>query len=146
MIWLLGLASAWVLALLEIQIEGENGWAAKLPTWRWKASWFKWIPGGNKEVTGYHIYLWIFISILAHLMLVGQQWSISKELVVVAWIVAVLRLEDFLWFIVNPAYGWKNFKKEKVAWHKQWWGPFPILYYCSILLVGGLLFLARILV
>ena len=29
-------AIAFVLAQLEIQIEGPHGWAEKLPTWRWQ--------------------------------------------------------------------------------------------------------------
>ena len=32
-VWLL--AVSLLTALLEIQIEGPNGWAAKLPTWRY---------------------------------------------------------------------------------------------------------------
>jgi hypothetical protein len=27
-------------------------------------------------------------------------------------------LEDFLWFVVNPAFPFKNFNSKKVKWHK----------------------------
>src|SRR5437667_4141 len=46
---------AFILAHLEIQIEGPYGWAEKLPTWRWDSPrvrrWF------GKPVTGYHLCL-----------------------------------------------------------------------------------------
>jgi hypothetical protein len=38
-------------------------------------------------------------------------------------------LEDFLWFVRNPAFGMTNFKPEKIWWHKVWWGFMPRDYY-----------------
>src|SRR4029450_3257650 len=36
----------------------------------------------------------------------------------------------FLWFVLNPAFGWKRFRKGAVWWHNQRWvGRFPIDYW-----------------
>ena len=58
------------LAILEIQMEGEHGWAAKLPTWRAKPGSkidkiFKKIAS-QKELTGYHTALMIFLLLFMH--------------------------------------------------------------------------------
>ncbi|MFZ5366586.1 MAG: hypothetical protein ACOZBZ_04925 [Patescibacteria group bacterium] len=47
--------------------------------------------------------------------------------------------EDFLWFLVNPFYGYKNFLPQKAKWALGPWfifGPihFPILYLPALLL------------
>jgi hypothetical protein len=41
---------------LEIQIEGANGWASALPTWRIETKWLLWLTSG-KPLTGYHVWL-----------------------------------------------------------------------------------------
>lgn len=55
---------AFILAHLEIQIEGPHGWAEKLPTWRWDSPavrrWF------GKPVTGYHLCLVTCILLFLH--------------------------------------------------------------------------------
>ena len=55
---------AFILAHLEIQIEGPHGWAEKLPTWRWDGPgvrrWF------GKPVTGYHLCLVTCILLFLH--------------------------------------------------------------------------------
>jgi hypothetical protein len=35
---------------------------------------------------------------------------------------------DFLWFVLNPAFGWDNFRPENVWWHRGWLGRIPIDY------------------
>ena len=37
--------------------------------------------------------------------------------------------EDFLWFVLNPAYGLARFKPEIVHWHKHWLWHAPIDYW-----------------
>ena len=56
---------ATLLALLEVQIEGTNGWAAALPTWRADGALVKAITGG-RPITGYHVYLWLLLLALLH--------------------------------------------------------------------------------
>ena len=130
--FLLAVSLSIIFALLEIQIEGKNGWASALPTWKFYRSWFKYIPGGNKPITGYHTFLWIFIFLYAHVSFLFASWSIGKEALIVSFVMLVLRLEDFLWFVFNPNYGLKKFKKGFIPWHKNWLGPLPIQYYTSI--------------
>ena len=37
--------------------------------------------------------------------------------------------EDFLWFLVNPAFGWSHFDSAHVPWHKRWWWGAPVDYW-----------------
>lgn len=135
-------AIALVFALLEIQIEGKDGWAKKLPTWRFYQSWFQYLPGANKPLTGYHFYLWIFIFLFLHTPYLFVPFSIKTELLLLSGYLYILRLEDFLWFVLNPHYGLKKFKKGSVPWHTDWWGPLPAQYYYSIVAWVLLLFFA----
>ena len=129
----LAFLTAVLFALLEIQIEGKNGWAGKLPTWRRKNRFIRWILG-NKEFTGYHFYLWLFIFSLLHITLIFLEWSLKKELILISFYILLLRLEDFFWFVLNPDYGIKKFKKEFIPWHSSWIGPLPVSYYLSFLI------------
>lgn len=130
-----------ILALLEIQIEGKDGWAQRLPTWRYYRPWFKYLPGGNKPLTGYHSYLWSLLFIYSHLAFLFTIWSIGKELIILSFLIFVLRLEDFLWFVLNPNYGISKFKRGFISWHKQWLGLLPTQYYISFILWGVLFWL-----
>ena len=47
--------TAVLFALLEIQIEGPNGWASSLPTWRVENRWTR-LFYSSKPLTGYHLY------------------------------------------------------------------------------------------
>jgi len=56
---------SFVLAKLEIQIEGKFGWAEKAPTWRLPPEhWISKIFFGGKPATGYHTWLYIFVFLL----------------------------------------------------------------------------------
>lgn len=132
--FLLAIACSIIFALLEIQIEGEDGWASKLPTWKFYRPWFKYIPGGNKPLTGYHFYLWIFLFLYPHLVFLFTPWSLKVELILISFVILVLRLEDFLWFVFNPKYGLKAIKPGKIKWKNQWWGPLPSEYWTWLLL------------
>jgi len=48
-----------------------------------------------------------------------------------------------LWFVLNPHYGIKNFRKGKIWWHKQWWGPVPALYWFLLIIVIVLIYFGR---
>lgn len=132
---------AFAFALLEIQIEGKHGWAKKLPTWRLYRPWFRYLPGANKPLTGYHLYLWILLFLLIHTPYLFVPARAQTEFMLLSGYIYILRLEDFFWFVLNPHFGLKNFRKERVPWHENWVGPLPVQYYVSIILWVMLLYL-----
>ena len=137
---------AWVALLgfffaqTEIQIEGAAGWAANLPTWRIEHHWLLDIFWGGRAMTGYHAWVFPFIALFFHIPLFFmQQWSWQLEARVTACIMLFWMIEDFLWFIFNPAYGWANFSPAHIPWHKHWFWFAPTDYWVSSLLVSFLL-------
>ena len=132
------------LAILEIQIEGPDGWAAKLPTWRAKqgsrlGKIFKKLSG-QKELTGYHAALMVFLLMAFHLVFVWNwDWSVWQELELLAIFVLFTQVWDFLWFVLNPGFSLRKFNRENVWWHKKWWGWAPVDYYVAALLSALLL-------
>jgi hypothetical protein len=105
-------------ALLEIQIEGESGWAAKLPTWKIKNPFpglFNW-----PVITGYHIYLNLFIFCMLHLpFFVGLNFNLKNELLILEVFLSIIIEEDFLWFVLNPKWGIKKFFTLEIPWHAK---------------------------
>jgi hypothetical protein len=133
---------AFLLALWEIQIEGKDGWAAKLPGWRIERGWFIKLTGG-RPITGYHLSMTLFLIALVHLPLFFVPWSWRLECLLLGFYVGMVFLEDFLWFVLNPYYGIKNFRKGKIWWHKPWWGPVPALYWFLFIIVIVLIYFGR---
>jgi hypothetical protein len=40
---------------------------------------------------------------------------------------------DFLWFVLNPHFGWQQFRKGTIWWHNRVWiGRFPIDYWNGV--------------
>lgn len=118
-------------ALLEIQIEGKNGFAAKLPTWKLKWWWYKKITNG-KLLTGYHVYLNLLLLLFFHLPFLFSEWTLQMELLMFASFCLYTSFWDFLWFILNPAFGWQKYSKTNIWWFTVWLGPFPLDYYSCI--------------
>jgi len=136
LIYLVFLAA--ILALLEIQIEGGNGWAKNLPTWRIKDTWLNKISG-RVELTGYHTFLSLFILAFLHLPFVFfGNWDWLLELRILGSFLLITATEDFLWFVFNPHFSLARFFQRDVPWHKFWIGPFPMFYYTN-LIIGSLL-------
>src|SRR4030042_224133 len=133
---------AFILALGEIQIEGKDGWAAKTPAWRLEKGWLVKITGG-RPITGYHVFMTIFLMALVHLPLFFVQWSWRLESLLFGFYLGMVLLEDFFWFVFNPYYGIKSFRKGKIWWHKQWWGPVPSLYWILLPIVVLLIYFGR---
>jgi hypothetical protein len=123
--------AALALALLEIQIEGPHGWAARLPTWRWTP------PFLRRPVTGYHVYLLAFILLFLHLpqLYMGFTWSREAELLSLFFLLAVTW--DFLWFAHNPHFGVSRFRPRHVWWFSRWWLGVPADYYVGVVLSAG---------
>ncbi len=129
---------ATVLALLEIQIEGPQGWAKNLPTWRPDpnrpiAKLYSQMMSG-KELTGYHALLFPFIILIFHLtFFLGTPFSWENEAKILSLYFIFIALEDFLWFVLNPYHPLKNFAKQNIN-HKSFFLGMPTDYYFAILM------------
>jgi hypothetical protein len=125
------------LAALELQIEGPNGWAAALPTWRFGPPWLRTILNG-KVLTGYHTFLWATLLVFFHLPLIIVGWSLALEATMLSAFATFAVVWDALWFFLNPS----PLPRAKIWWFQRWIGPFPTDYYAAIGL-GALLALGR---
>lgn len=126
-------------AQVEIHIEGAAGWAANLPTWRIEQHWLLDMFWGGRPMTGYHAWVFPFIALFFHLPLFFMgQWSWRLEARVVACIMLFWLVEDFLWFVCNPAYGLAHFNPAHIPWHKHWLLFAPTDYWVAVV-VGGIL-------
>ena len=128
------LASAFVFALLEIQIEGKDAWASNLPTWR---AYIKFpnmfnMSNSDKPLTGYHTYQWLFILLLVHFPFLFTHWTLQNELYVLSFYILFLSLEDFLYDMINPNFGIKKFNATYLPWNKSWFLGFPTQYWFRI--------------
>lgn len=135
------LFSAGVFSLIEIQAEGANGWAANFPTWRLDNNLTKRFMNG-KPLTGYHLYFFIFMMMMVHLPygLGFARPSLAGELRIIAYLILFFIVEDFLWFVFNPAFGLKKFKAEYIWWHApDWWWIMPSGYWIFVP-VGSVLY------
>lgn len=131
---------AFFFAKVEIQIEGGAGWAANLPTWRLEKHWLLDMFWGGRAMTGYHAWMISFIALFFHLpIFLTWHWSWQLEARILASMMVFWIVEDFLWFIVNPAFGWKRFHQKHVPWHKHWTCGAPTDYWVFIG-ISGLLF------
>lgn len=129
-------------ALQETQIEGKEGWARHLPTFRINVFLTKLLIG--KDLSGYHLFMLIMWFIIFHGIFLFQTWTFKIELTIMGFFSLYWVIEDFLFFVVNPHYGIKSFRPNKIDWHKRWfcncipvsyaWG---IILGISLLLIGG---------
>ena len=121
---------AFFFAQAEIQIEGAAGWAAALPTWRIEKHWLLDIFWGGRAMTGYHAWIFSFMALmfLSPLAFNGG-WNRRDLLLALAGLMLFWVAEDFLWFLVNPAFGWSHFDPAHVPWHKRWWWGAPVDYW-----------------
>jgi hypothetical protein len=131
-----------ILAFWEIQIEGKDGWAAKLPGWRIEKGWFVKVTGG-RPITGYHLFMTVFLMAIVHLPLFFAPWSWRLECLLFGFYIGMVLLEDFFWFVLNPHYGIKSFRKGKIWWHPDWWGPVPSFYWILLVILVVLIYLGR---
>lgn len=125
-----------VWALWEIQIEGSNGWAKKLPTWRYTSKWIVKLLGG-RPLTGYHFWMWIFLLAIIHLPYFFTRWNWRKEMLLIGFFFTLITLEDFFWFVFNPAFGIKKFHKNNldIWWYRKWWLGLPNVYWISFAII-----------
>jgi hypothetical protein len=134
------LAGAYAMAKLEVQIEGAQGWARGLPTWRIN-NLFTRIFFGHRPLTGYHFFLHILIALLVHAPfgLGFLPFSLPAELRIISFIILFWLIEDWLWFVVNPAFGPAAFRAERISWHRRsWWWIMPREYWFAGPIGAGL--------
>src|SRR3954471_15263898 len=100
--------AAFLFAKVEVHIEGPNGWAANLPTWKIQNKLTDLLYGG-RPLTGYHLYMLLFVLTFVHVAFaVGLPWSLKAEALVWSFMILFWIVEDFLWFVINPHFGLKN--------------------------------------
>lgn len=132
-LWAFGLAG------IEIEIEGGRGWAERLPTWYLKRGRIGRVYGlfmGGRPLTGYHVFAFTIPLVILHLPFgFGLDWSASAELGQLAIFFALAVVWDYLWFVNNPAYTVKRFRRGNVWWFEvPWIWRFPLDYYTGIAL------------
>ena len=129
-------------ALIEIEIEGRHGWALRLPTWvrtRGPAGRIYGASSGGMPLTGYHLFMASLPLVILQLPFgYGEDWTIAAEVMVLATYMAFAIGWDYLWFILNPAYGLARFRRGQVWWYSgPWIGRLPFEYYAAIALSFG---------
>jgi hypothetical protein len=122
---------ATLLALLEVQIEGQNGWARALPTWRAEGALVKAITGG-RPITGYHVYLWFLLLAFLHTPLLFVRVTRELEARLLSWFLLLTVSWDFLWFVWNPSFGLSRFHPDNIWWYSRWVLGFPVDYYVGL--------------
>ena len=138
-------AFALLFALVEIEIEGADGWAINLPTWYRRKPGYARLFGlvmSGKPLTGYHAVMFLIPLCAFHMGLAfGQAWSLGVEARIISAYLLWNVTWDFLWFLLNPTYGWRRFRRGQIWWHsKRWIGRMPIDYFNAI--VGSFLIAA----
>jgi hypothetical protein len=128
---------AFALAGIEIEIEGGVGWAERLPTWYLKRGLTGRIYGivmGQRPLTGYHVYAFTIPMLILHLPYVmGVDWSVAAELRTIATYFVLAVVWDYLWFVLNPAYTVRRFRRGNVWWFEvPWIWRFPLDYYLGV--------------
>jgi hypothetical protein len=123
---------AFVLAQLEIQIEGAHGWAEKLPTWRWQSpAVLRW---AGKPITGYHVFMVLLIVLFMHLPMMYVGFSRERESEVLSLYFLLAVFWDFLWFVCNPHFGLARFRAGRIWWFRSWMLGLPAPYFAGLAL------------
>ena len=126
-------------AMTEIQIEGPHGWASSLPTWRIENHPLLDIFWGGRAMTGYHAWVFTFMFLVFHLPhAVLGSFSLRIEARCLGSLMFFWIIEDFLWFVCNPAFGIARFAPQSIPWHKHWILGMPTDYLVFVL-VGAVL-------
>ena len=132
---------AYIFANVEIQFEGSRGWAAGLPvTFRIEKHWLLDIFWGGRVMTGYHawVFRFIFLCFQFPMLQIGRfSWPLEARAlgcVMFFWVI-----EDALWFILNPAFGWAALTPGNVPWHRHWFFGLPTDYW-TFTAVGAMLY------
>lgn len=120
------------LAMIEIEIEGKDGWAVNLPTWR-RFTILSRVVFGGRPTTGYHMWLsmflllnFSFISVLYWMLMhPGPRDLVFAGLCVFGCATNLLLqgiFWDYWWFVFNPDFTAKGHNRDQVPWHPRWFG------------------------
>jgi hypothetical protein len=108
---------ALLFAAVEIEIEGPHGWAERLPTWFRVTPLYARVYGfamRSKPLTGYHLVMFFLPLWSFHIGFVGGvPWTWAAEATTLSAYGVWLVIWDFLWFVLNPRFGWKRFQKPR---------------------------------
>jgi hypothetical protein len=123
-------------AAVEIEIEGPDGWAERLPTWYRVTPWYARLYArvmNGKPLTGYHAVMFVLPLASFHIGFVGGvPWSWPAEATALSAYLIWAAVWDLLWFVFNPRYGWRRFVPSQVWWHRRWVGRLPVDYVGAI--------------
>jgi hypothetical protein len=134
------LFGAYMWAKLEVEIEGKDGWAKSLPTWRIEKHFLLDVFMGGRPLTGYHLWAFSFVAFAFHLpFLWMRMWSIPLECEILGSLMLFWVIEDFLWFMVNPHYGWQQYRRQNILWHRRWFWILPADHWGMIITSVALL-------
>ena len=124
-------AGAFLWAKMEIEIEGKAGWAEDLPTWKVEKHLLLDIFFGGRALTGYHLWAFSFVLAIFHLPFAwaGGTWTWRGEVRLLGFYAIFWVLEDLLWFLLNPHYGWRGLSPGRAWWHKRWFLGLPVDYW-----------------
>lgn len=129
---------ALIMSAIEVESEGEYGWAYKTPTWYRKTGFAAHMYGlvmAGKPLTGYHTFMFALPLFIFHAQFVmGIQWTLINELLALAAYFLVCPFWDFLWFVLNPYYGIRRFQKKNIWWHAEsmWIWRVPMDYFIGV--------------
>ncbi|MBI2542579.1 MAG: hypothetical protein HYW24_00105 [Candidatus Aenigmarchaeota archaeon] len=115
-------------AFWESYVEGRDAWDKGKLGWK--------IRIGRYVFTAYHFYLfWVMWPILLSLPLVLYGWDTRLFGVLISAYFSGLVLEDFMWFVVNPAVKLSELNSkfaDYYPWLKIWKFEVPLLYISGI--------------
>ena len=132
------LLAAFMWAKMEVEIEGKDGWAKNLPTWKLDNRILNWFMNG-RPLTGYHFWAFSFVFFIFHLPLLWTgTWKWQMECRIMGCVTLFWVVEDFIWFVVNPYYGLKRHKEGEIWWHKSWLWGYPSDHW-GMLIMGVIL-------
>jgi len=117
-------------SLLEIEMEGKYGWAENMPT-----------PKFFYSFTLYHT----IMNIIVILTLTYSLHFNSKPLEIIFYIMAWFLIEDTMWFMLNPHYTIKGYKRENIWWQgkQEWYFGMPAQNYIGLAVMVVLAFLNK---
>ena len=126
---------AFLFAKVEIEIEGGDGWAAKLPTWRLQNRLTDLLYGG-RPLTGYHLWLTLFLIGMFHLPLAFAGFSAALWAKCLSSYLLVTAAWDLQWFVWNPAWGFDALRAREVPWFRRKLLGLPVDYFMGYAVSG----------
>lgn len=139
-------------AATTASVEGAEGWGRTLPSKqldekKWYNSFLKIFTLG-RPLDLFPLFATITFSISFFLPII---WYFSKDLTfsignwgeLIAYFLIFTLHEDFLWFLINPHFGFHKFKKQFITWHPHWWLGLPREYWVGFFVFTVVAFLSR---